>query len=74
MPACIAASPLAQSVATPSMKSVGPVGADEMAADAVVAGDALFGHELAQMDLIPFIGQAREMGMHEPTYPLKDTA
>jgi len=34
--------------------------------------DTLF--ELAQKDLIPFIGRARELGMHEPTYPLKDTA
>jgi phenylalanine-4-hydroxylase len=34
--------------------------------------DTLF--ELAQVDLIPFIGQARELGMHEPTFPLKDTA
>jgi phenylalanine-4-hydroxylase len=34
--------------------------------------DTLF--ELAQVDLIPFIGQARELGMHEPTFPMKDTA
>jgi len=34
--------------------------------------DTLF--ELAQMDLIPLVSQAREMGMHAPTYPLKATA
>ena len=34
--------------------------------------DTLF--ELAQMDLIPLIGKARKMGMHAPTYPLKDIA
>jgi phenylalanine-4-hydroxylase len=34
--------------------------------------DILF--ELAQMDLIPLVNQAREMGMHAPTYPLKSTA
>lgn len=33
--------------------------------------DTLF--ELAQMDLAPFITQARELGMHAPTYPLKST-
>ena len=34
--------------------------------------DTLF--ELAQMDLIPLVSQARKMGMHAPTYPLKATA
>jgi len=34
--------------------------------------DTLF--ELAQMDLIPLVNQARKMGMHPPTYPLKATA
>jgi len=34
--------------------------------------DTLF--ELAQMDLIPLVNQARKMGMHAPTYPLKATA
>ena len=34
--------------------------------------DTLF--ELAQMDLIPLVNQAREMGMRAPTYPLKTTA
>ena len=34
--------------------------------------DTLF--ELAQMDLIPLIHQARKMGMHAPKYPLKATA
>jgi phenylalanine-4-hydroxylase len=34
--------------------------------------DTLF--ELAQMDLIPLVKQAREMGMYKPTYPLKATA
>jgi phenylalanine-4-hydroxylase len=34
--------------------------------------DRLF--ELAQMDLIPLVKQARQMGMHAPTYPLKATA
>jgi hypothetical protein len=34
--------------------------------------DILF--ELAQMDLIPLVKQARKMGMHAPTYPLKATA
>jgi len=34
--------------------------------------DTLF--ELAQMDLIPLVKQARKMGMHAPTYPLKDIA
>jgi phenylalanine-4-hydroxylase len=34
--------------------------------------DTLF--ELAQMDLIPLVNQARKMGMHAPTYPLKSTA
>jgi hypothetical protein len=32
--------------------------------------DTLF--ELAQAELIPFIEQARALGMHEPTYPPKD--
>ena len=34
--------------------------------------DTLF--ELAQMDLIPLVNQARKMGMHTPTYPLKASA
>jgi phenylalanine-4-hydroxylase len=34
--------------------------------------DTLF--ELAQQDLIPFIARARKLGMHEPTYPVKDSA
>ena len=34
--------------------------------------DTLF--DLAQMDLIPLIGQARKMGMHAPTYPVKASA
>jgi phenylalanine-4-hydroxylase len=34
--------------------------------------DTLF--ELAQMDLIPLIGQARRLGMHAPTFPVKDCA
>jgi phenylalanine-4-hydroxylase len=34
--------------------------------------DTLF--ELAQMDLIPLVSKARKMGMHAPTYPLKDIA
>jgi len=34
--------------------------------------DTLF--ELAQMYLIPLVNQARKMGMHAPTYPLKATA
>ena len=34
--------------------------------------DTLF--ELAQRDLIPFIARARELGMFEPTYPVKDSA
>ncbi len=33
--------------------------------------DTLF--ELAQTDLIPLVKQAREMGMHAPTFPPKDT-
>jgi phenylalanine-4-hydroxylase len=34
--------------------------------------DTLF--ELAQMDLLPLVDQARKMGMHPPNYPLKATA
>lgn len=34
--------------------------------------DTLF--ELAQMDLIPLINEARRLGMHTPTYPLKNIA
>jgi phenylalanine-4-hydroxylase len=34
--------------------------------------DTLF--ELAQKDLIPLIGQARRLGMHAPTFPVKDCA
>ena len=31
-------------------------------------------YELAQQDLIPLIHEARRMGMHAPTYPLKEIA
>ena len=34
--------------------------------------DTLF--ELAQTDLIPLVNQARKMGMHTPTYPIKASA
>lgn len=34
--------------------------------------DTLF--ELAQSDLVPMIGEARRLGMFEPTYPLKNIA
>ena len=34
--------------------------------------DTLF--ELAQQDLIPLVHEARRMGMHAPTYPIKDIA
>ena len=34
--------------------------------------DTLF--ELAQMDLIPLVEQARQLGMYAPTYPLTATA
>ena len=31
-------------------------------------------YELAQRDLIPLIAEARRLGMHAPTYPVKDIA
>ena len=31
-------------------------------------------YELAQRDLIPLIHEARRLGMHEPTFPLKEIA